>query len=241
MSPVSAAPPEPVPAVVTLHLWGVPAARVPAALARMALDRRPVRALPGVRFAKLLGTGDGRTFTARDADPRHWGLLVAWADEPAASAFEASAPARAWARIAEERARLWLRPLASRGTWSGRSPFGDPAPARWAGPVVAVTRARLRPRLARRFWASVPPVSADLHRSPGLRLAVGVGEAPLGLQGTVSLWDSSAALTQFAHRRGPHVEAVRRTAELGWYAEELFARFGLLDAEGSYRGRSVGS
>ena len=59
--------PHPVPALVTLHLWGVPARAIPAAFARMGTDRGPVRRTPGLRFAKLLGTGDERTFTVRDA------------------------------------------------------------------------------------------------------------------------------------------------------------------------------
>jgi hypothetical protein len=225
-----------VPAVVTLHLWGVPRRHVPTAVARMALDRRGVRALPGARFAKLLGTGDGATFTVRDADPRHWGVLVAWSAPADARAFDSSRTARAWARIAEETLRVELRPLASRGRWAGAEPFGRPQPARWDGPVAAVTRARIAARKAVTFWRAVPPVAADLRRAPGLRLAVGIGEAPVGLQGTFSLWDSGQALTEFAHRRSPHVEAVRRTAAEAWYAEELFARFAVLDVAGSFAG-----
>jgi len=227
---------EPVPALVTLHLWRVPTSAVPAALARMALDRPRVRRSPGVRFAKLLGTGDGRTFTVRDADPHRWGLLATWADADAAERFEGSAVVRAWSRLADETLRLALRPTASRGAWSGRTPFGDPAPVREDGPVAAITRARLRPSRAATFWRAVPPVSADLHTHPGLRAAVGIGEAPLGLQGTFSLWDSPDALRTFAHRSAPHVDVVRRTAELGWYAEELFARFAIVDARGTLDG-----
>ena len=77
------------------------------------------------------------------------------------------------------------------------------------------------------------------HRGPGLRLAVGIGEAPIGLQGTFSLWDSPAALNDFAHRREPHVDAIRRTATEGWYAEELFARFEVLSVDGEFAGRPV--
>jgi hypothetical protein len=84
----------------------------------------------------------------------------------------------------------------------------------------------------------VPPVSADLHRVPGLRLAVGIGEAPVGLQGTFSLWQDGASLVDFAHRRHPHADVVRRTPVEGWYAEELFARFGVLSAEGTFEGRA---
>jgi hypothetical protein len=34
------------------------------------------------------------------------------------------------------------------------------------------------------------------------------------------------------------VEAIRRTAEVGWYAEELFARFAVLSVEGTFDGRA---
>ena len=229
----------PVPPLVTLHLWGVPGRRVPSAVLRMALDRRPLRRTPGLRFAKLLGTGNGRTFTARDADPRHWGVLATWDGQSAADAFEQGCIACGWDDIAHERLRVRLRPLASRGSWSGSRPFGEPVPdASHAGAVAAVTRARIVTRKMATFWRSVPPVSADLHQVEGLRFAVGIGEAPVGLQGTFSLWDSRQALTEFAHRRSPHVEAVRRTAELGWYAEELFARFAVLSVDGTFDGRA---
>jgi hypothetical protein len=223
--------------VASLHVWGVPGRAVPAALVRMAADRRPLRRTPGLRFAKLLGTGSGRTFTLRDADPRRWALLAVWDDARAADAFAAGPVVGRWQRIADEQWSARLRPLSSRGRWSEQEPFGRPWPQRWDGPVAAVTRARLAPRKAVAFWRAVPPVSADLHASPGLRLALGIGEAPIGLQGTFSVWESSAALNAFAHGRAPHVDVVRRTAEEGWYAEELFARLGVLSAEGTLGGR----
>ncbi|MGZ4616092.1 MAG: monooxygenase [Actinomycetes bacterium] len=224
---------------VTLHLWTVPPSRVPAAFLRMGTDRRRLRRTPGLRFAKLLGTGDGRTFTVRDADPLRWGLLATWSSAAAAAAFESGPVARGWGRLAHERLRVDLRPLASRGEWSRRRPFGDPTPAPYDGEVAALTRARIAPRRMSTFWRAVPPVSTDLHRSDGLRLAVGIGEAPIGLQGTFSIWSSSRALTDFAHRRGPHTAVVRRTVAEGWYTEELFARFAVLSVEGTFDGRAV--
>ena len=229
---------EPVPALVTLHFWRVPRRAVPAAALRMARDRGTVRRTRGVRFAKLLGTGDGRTFSVRDADPLRWGLLATWTDEAAARAFEASSPVVAgWARLADETYRVDLRPVVSRGRWSRRTPFGDPTPVREDGPIAAITRARLSPTRAARFWSALPPVSAELNRSPGLRAAVAIGEAPVGLQGTFSLWDSGTALRDFAHRSAAHVDVVNRTAQEGWYAEELFARFAVLRSTGTLDGR----
>jgi hypothetical protein len=228
---------EPVPALVTLHLWRVEPPRVPAALLRMGRDRARVRRTPGLRFAKLLGTGDGRTFTVRDADPLRWGLLATWTSPAAARAFEERSPvSRAWRRLAAETWRADLRPVASRGTWSGRQPFGDPVPVRSDGPVAALTRARLRPSAALGFWRAVPPVSADLRDRPGLRAAVGIGEAPIGLQGTFSLWESGAAVRRFA-AGAAHAEVVARTGPERWYAEELFARFDVVGTAGTLDGR----
>ena len=228
---------EPVPALVTLHLWHIAPAAVPMALVRMGRDRSRMRRTPGVRFAKLLGTGDGRTFTLRDADPLRWALLTSWTSLDAARAFERDSPLRAgWNRLARETWRIDLRPVASRGTWSGREPFGDPTPVRTTGPVAALTRARLRPTAAMGFWRAVPPVSADLRDRPGLLAAIGVGEAPIGLQGTFSLWESSAAVREFAQAPA-HAAVVARTQPERWYAEELFARFDVLGSTGTLDGR----
>jgi hypothetical protein len=223
---------EPVPALVTLHLWRVPRGKVAHAVARMAVDRGRARRTPGVRFAKMLGTGDGRTFTVRDADPTRWAMLSTWATTTADSPV-----ARSWEALAAETYRLDLRPLVSRGRWSGREPFGAPEPRKVAGPVAAITRARLSTRKARSFWSAVPPVSAVLQRSPGVLAAVGIGEAPVGLQGTFSLWSSADALRDFAHREAAHTDVIARTQTEGWYAEELFARFEVLGSEGTLDGR----
>ncbi|WP_447645264.1 hypothetical protein [Nocardioides zeae] len=107
------------------------------------------------------------------------------------------------------------------------------------GLVASITRARLRPTRALSFWRAVPPVVDDLAATPGLRLALGIGEAPIGLQGTFSLWESDAALRAFAHGSAAHRSAVRRTEPERWYAEELFARLAVLDVEGTYEGRPV--
>lgn len=223
---------EPVPALVTLHLWRVPAARVPEALLRMAVDRERARRTPGVRFAKLLGTGS--TFTPRGADPTRWALLTTWSSVEAARHFPV---ARAWDRIATESWRVDLRPLSSRGRWSRRAPFGDPAPQQVSGPVAAVTRARIRTSRTASFWSAVPSVVDELRDAEGLLTSVAIGEAPIGLQGTFSLWRSADDLTRFAHRTPAHRAAIRRTPEEGWYAEELFARFAVLGSSGAVDGR----
>lgn len=229
------------PAVVALHVFGV--AHLPTALRLMASTRASVRRLPGCTFAKLLGTGTGDTFTLRDADRRHWAALTCWRTSAALAAGEGAPPMRAWQAAAYEQARILMRPLRSRGRWAGREPFGTPdraAGASYAGPVAALTRARIRPTQWRTFWAAVPAVAADAHRG-GMLLGLGIGEAPVLLQGTYSIWTGIEALDDFTYRRPPHAAAIRRTAATGWYAEELFARFAVTAASGRYRGRELES
>ena len=222
-------------AVVTMHVWRVGAHRVPSAIGAMALDRRRVRALAGVRFAKLLGTSRG--FAVRDADPTRWALLVSWASREAAGGFDGSPVPRGWYGRSRESWQAVLRPLASRGRWSRATPFDVESGAHWDGPVAALTRARLAPRRAVTFWRSVPPVAAALAHQPGLCAAFGLGEAPLGVQGTFSLWHDAASLHSYAYEDAAHREAIRQTVARRWYAEELFARFAVLSASGSIDGR----
>jgi hypothetical protein len=94
---------------------------------------------------------------------------------------------------------------------------------------VAITRARLKWSQAIRFWRSIPPVVTDLHNSPGLLYSIGIGEAPIGLQGTFSVWQSGAALRDFAYKNAPHRAAIEDTKRFDWYSEELFARFELIN------------
>lgn len=228
---------EALPALVTLHVWRVPFRNVPAALGRMLRDRR-VRRHPGVRFAKLLGTGDGRTFRLRDTTLHRWALLTAWHSADDAADFEHGDIAGAWAQIADERLRLDLEPLAVRGRWSGVEPFGRPRPRPWGGPVAALTRARIRPRRAYAFHRAVPTVAGTLREAAGLRLAMGIGDAPIGLLGTFSLWDCAQHLREFAYGDTAHADVVRRSPAAGWFAEEMFARFAVHQVHGTFDGRA---
>ena len=212
------------PMPVTLHVWRVPRRRIGAAFLRMARDPRRLRALPGVRFAKVLGTGSGDTFGPGDADLTRYAALVVW-DGPAGDV------GGGWDRIAESSARVDLTPVHSHGTWSGRTPF-VPSGEKPDGMVLAVTRARLRPVKALTFWKAVPPVVRELHAAPGLLARFGMGEAPIGWQGTVSVWRSTADLTAFAYRQPQHRAVIARTQAGDWYAEDLFARFAVRDITG---------
>jgi hypothetical protein len=198
----------------------------------MALDRRRLRATSGVRFGKLLGTATGTRFGLTDTDLTRWAALVVWTDPVRAAAFDDTPVGRAWRTIACTGARIDLRPLSSHGRWSRVAPFGEPSGGTTDGPVLALTRARLRPHRAATFWRAVPPVAAALRDAPGLIAGFGVGEAPLGWQGTVSVWRNPAHLVDFAYRHPQHRAAIMQTAVQRWYAEELYARFEVRDVVG---------
>jgi len=227
------------PPIVRLDVWGVSGQGIASAFMRMGLQRRTLRRLPGLTFAKLMGTGSGETFTMRDADPGHWAALTTWLDHDHAQEFGDSSIARAWNSSANEHLTVTMRPLVSRGRWSGRDPFAVPDTKAGPGPIAAITRARIKPSMWSKFWSAVPPVSLDLRDDPGVAFTLGIGEAPVGLQGTFSIWRNAKAISDFAYRRPAHAEVVRKTHELDWYAEEMFTRFQVPEIEGTYAGSPV--
>lgn len=227
------------PPYVRLDVWGVSGSQVARSFLRMGTQRRSLRGLPGLTFAKLMGTGSGETFTMRDADAHHWAALTTWVDENHAQAFDDSRVMSAWNAASDEHLTVTMVPLVSRGKWSGREPFRVPDTKAGPGPIAAITRARIKPRMWPKFWSSVPPVSLDLRSDPGVAFTLGIGEAPVGLQGTFSIWRNAKAISDFAYRRPAHAEVVRKTHELDWYAEEMFTRFQVLSIDGTYAGSSV--
>ena len=215
--------------LVTLHVWRIPRRLIPVAFARMSVDPWRLRRTPGVRFGKLVGTGTGDAFGPGDAELTRWAAVIAW--DGTADHFDRTPVGRGWARLAEASARIDLTPLVSRGSWSGAEPFAATG-RRADGPVLALTRARLRPSRALTFWNAVPPVAAALRDAPGLLARFGLGEAPVGWQGTVSVWRSATDLMRFAYRQPEHRAVVERTPVDRWYAEELFARFAVRGVHG---------
>ena len=198
--------------------------------------------VPGLRFARRLGTGSGRAMGLQ-GDLRRWGLFAVWDDEPSLDAFDAGHPLpRRWRERGVESWSVRLRPLAAHGTWGGTDPFADlddVAAHREAGadgPVAVLTRATVPVRHWRSFYRAVPPVESHLRAQPGLLEAAGVGEWPVGLLATFSLWRSGDDVDAFAYRDSAHHDVVRATRAGGWFAEALFARFRPYGSAGTWGG-----
>jgi len=196
----------------------------------MAINKIQLKRLSGVSFIKLLGTGKGESFTPRDADPFRWGMLMT-IDENQIDVLDKSFVVKGWQKICISEYRVILKPISSHGFWSGKQPFSLDK-FEWNGKIAAVTRARIVWRKNLIFWRAVPPVTESLHRSPGLLNAIGIGEAPIGLQGTFSIWKDAASLRDFAYKGQAHSEAIRATSANQWYSEELFARFAVIEERG---------
>ena len=216
--------------ITTIYFWRIRAIFIPLAIIFMAINKIQLKRLSGVTFIKLLGTGKGESFTPRDADPFRWGMLIT-VSENQIDMLDKSFVVKSWQKICISEYRVLLKPISSHGFWSGKQPFAVDK-FEWAGKIAAVTRARIVWRKNLIFWRAVPPVTESLHQSPGLLNAIGIGEAPIGLQGTFSVWKDAASLRDFAYKGAAHSEAIKATSAQQWYSEELFARFAVIEERG---------
>lgn len=223
--------------LTTLTLFHFPPGQRSWAFAQMGLARSRLAHVPGLAFWRLLGSGEGG-FGLRP-DVARYGFLGVW--RTAASADEHLA---ATLRSFHDRARdAWtvrMAPLASRGSWAGQNPFAvharDVPPP--DGHVGVLTRATLRFSRLRAFWRAVPAAREAIAAADGCLFSVGIGELPWVQQATFSVWRGVDEVRRFAYARdSPHHAIVRRTRSERWYAEDLFARFRVLSAEGSLEGR----
>ena len=215
--------------MIVAYFWRIKPAAVPFAIIAMGFDRFFLMTDKNVSFHKSLGTGKGETFTPSDANALQWGLIASVED---IEKFDKSSVAKRWRRISKSEFRAVLEPISSHGQWAGKEPFVATAKD-WDGQVAAITRARIKWSQNFRFWKSVPPVTVSLNSAPGLVAAIGIGEAPIGLQGTFSLWESAAAIREFAYKGAAHQKAIADTAAYNWYSEELFARFAVREVRGA--------
>jgi spheroidene monooxygenase len=197
-----------------------------------------LRGVPGLRFGKLLGSGQDGGFGLKPSASRQ-GMFLVFDDATCAAEFIACAPLMcAYRERTRELFTARLSACSVRGTWSG-TPLERAAQAPASGPIAALTRASIRPVAAARFWRHAPPSQDGLAQAQGCLLAVGLGEAPLLRQATFSIWDSVRSMDAYA-RSGPHLAAIRAAHEQRFFSESMFVRFVVHEMRGTWKGRVYG-
>lgn len=205
-------------------------------LGQMAAARLQMRGEGRALFWKLCGSGTGQGFTPKP-NWGVWAILATWPDEASARDAVAFSPTFAeWRRKATESWTLFLAPTAARGAWDGENPFQPTTRSAGHGPIVALTRATLRPARAVQFWKRVPDISAVIGADPNVAFKIGIGEVPLLHQVTFSIWPDAASMAAFAREDGPHARAIQAVRAGDWFSEELYARFALLGTVGRWEG-----
>ncbi len=206
------------------------------AFAMMGLARGPMARIPGIGFWKLCGSGTGEGFTPLP-NASVYAILATWPD--AQNARDSIDQAEIYGRYRARACESWTVFMSAdtvRGAWAGQNPF-QPSGSAPPGPLAALTRATIRPRILARFWRRVPDISAVIGQDPNVIFKIGVGEVPWLHQVTFSIWPDAARMAQFA-RSGPHAAAIRAVRDEGWFNEELYARFTLLSDTGTWGGTS---
>lgn len=203
------------------------------AFGQMAWGRLLLKDLKSLRFWKLMGTGKGIGFSIVP-DLGQYGLLTVWDDPDSAYHFmdKGPLPMKMGAHATEQR-HFYLIPIKSQGLWSGQNPF-EPVwdqmlPKADNLRIAILTRATIAWHSFHRFWQHVPFTSQALAKSDGVQFSAGLGETPFVHQATFSIWDNAQAMKEYAYKNADHLEVIHKTRKERWYAEELFARFYLLE------------
>nr|WP_225986585.1 spheroidene monooxygenase [Rufibacter sp. LB8] len=203
----------------------------------MGTSRQPLQQVKGLRFYKLLGSGQGRGFSLKPNWYRY-GLMCTWDSPNAAEDFLHGHPLmRQYQEHTFEQYHLSLLPLQTHGLWDGKNPFTTETRASTQDqPIAVLTRASIKLTKVLDFWKHVPQASASLDQAQGLLASIGLGEAPFIRQATFSLWENEAAMKAYAYRTASHRDVITRTRTQGWYSEEMFARFTPIKSEGTWNG-----
>lgn len=201
----------------------------------LARDRFSLRGVDGLEFHRVLGTGKGND-TSPSADLSRTALFLMWRDEEALRNFVGHHPIAHRMNDAPEHWHVKLRSVGGMGAWKGRSVPEMLERGSDSGRIAVITRAHVRMRSWRTFGTAGVPVDRSLKGAKGLLRVVGIGEAPVGMLGTFSLWQSTDHMKQWAYQSPQHQEVMRRTRDEHWYGEEMFARFEPYDSTGTWDG-----
>ncbi|MEL6101207.1 MAG: spheroidene monooxygenase [Pseudomonadota bacterium] len=207
------------------------------ALWMMGAARPAMKKIPDIGFWKLCGSGSGEGFTPIP-NTGVYAILATWPCIGIAQDRVAYEPIyKRYRARASEHWTVFLSPTESRGQWSGKEPF-TPVTSVKNGPLAALTRATIKPKIMTRFWGKVPDISKVIGEDPNVLFKIGIGEVPWLQQVTFSIWPSPKTMAEFARLDGPHAKAIKAVRDGEWFREELYARFAIKGEMGSWNGGS---
>jgi len=198
------------------------------------MGRSPIlqKKINGLTFFKPLGTGSGNGFSIKP-DFSTFGFVAVFKSEELAKEFLRTDVVKEYTKTTTGYSHVLMHTVKSHGKWSEQNPFESSVEYDKTKPLAVITRATIKPKLAYQFWKNVPAVSKSMDKYDELVFSKGIGEFPLLMQATFSLWSSAEAMMNYAYKNPKHAEMVKKTRELNWYSEELFARFQPFYQEGN--------
>lgn len=166
-------------------------------------------------------------------------LISTWEDDAAIDAFEAQHP------VAQAMSTGWslrLDPLRRWGSWPGLPesiPTDRAAGREEPGPFAVLTLARTRMSQIVRFLRTSQPAEASAATAPGFVWGTAVALPPFFA--TVSLWDSTRALSTYAYGRSQpaHHDAIEVDRAKPFHNESAFVRFRPYASKGSLGGKNA--
>lgn len=225
--------------ITTLTLFGIKKGHWRWGLAQMGTMPPKFKNVPGLQFFKLLGSGKGRVFSLTP-DFYLYGLLAVWENEATADQFLQHSPIiQEYQQHCAAFYTLKLSPLKAHGLWDGVNPFSSNEHKNPTTKLIAVlTRASINIKALPAFWKYGIQTSKAIENAPGLIAAIGLGELPFIRQATFSIWETEELMKQYAYKTAQHQEVIKKTRADNWYSEELFARFSVLSASGTWNGKN---
>jgi hypothetical protein len=209
------------------------------AFAQMGRSRTLFNQVEGLTFNKMVGSGAGNGFSILP-NLEVYALLCVWKDESAAhDFFEKNRVYQDFLAKSEERYTVFGETATAHGLWENQSPFTPTIKLDDSRLVAVLTRATIKIKYLPYFWKFVPRTSRSVYEQTGRLFSIGIGEVPIIQQATFSLWENPKKMMEYAYKSKFHAEVVQKTRALGWYKEELFARFHPYKTEGNWTGLEI--
>jgi hypothetical protein len=206
-----------------------------------------IKQVPGLLFAKVMGSGHGGGFSIRPS-PSHQGVICRFKNVDSAMKFLHGPHVRAMRERARESWCGLLAVTSARGSWDQAAwpltdefsrKYGDIYSANKVQPLAVLTRASIVPSKTMSFWRYAPAAQADLKDSKGCLLSMGLGEIPLVRQCTFSLWKDKLAMRDYAFQ-GAHQTAITAAYRNDFFSESLFVHLQVLGMSGQWMGKDFG-